>query len=62
MYVQTDSKQLIEEVKERNRFYKALQEIREIALESSSTQESNKQRDGFLKIIAKCDNALKNET
>lgn len=55
MYVQADYKQIVGEVKERNRFFKALQEIQKLA---ENIDENNFQAQS--EMIAKtCEDALK---
>ena len=59
MWVHADYSQLVGEVKERNRFFKALNEIKEIALLNCNEEISLKSKEEFRRIAQKCDDALK---
>lgn len=58
MKAEVDVKQVQMTVKERNRFYKALSEIRDIATVSDGILD-NETKVKFEQIISKCDQALK---
>jgi molecular chaperone DnaK (HSP70) len=59
MWIQADYKQINEEVKERNRFQKALYEIKNIAIHNYNQNISTEMKEQFNAIVQKCDNALK---
>ena len=59
MWVHADYSQVVSEVKERNRFFKALKEIKEIALLNSSREIPFELAEQFELIAQKCDDALK---
>jgi len=58
MWVHADYSQVVGEVKERNRFFKALTEIKEIALLSHNKEMPSELADQFKLIAKKCDDAL----
>lgn len=58
MNVQADYRQVVGEVKERNRLYRALLEIKEIALSSSSIQDLEESKNKLREIFEKCEKAL----
>jgi hypothetical protein len=58
MFVQVDYKQVVGEVKERNRFYKTLLEVKTIATESSSSQDLETCKEQLQAILKKCENSL----
>ena len=59
MWVSSDYLQVVSEVKERNRFFKALNEIREIAELNSNENVPLEVREQFHLIVQKCDRVLK---
>ncbi len=59
MYIETDYQSLIEEVKERNRLFLALRQVREIALNSCGEDTPEEFRSQFELILQKCDDVLK---
>lgn len=59
MWIYADYSQIAGEVKERNRFLKALNEIKEIALLNCNKEISSELEEQFKLIAQKCDNALK---
>ena len=59
MWVHADYSQVVGEVKERNRFFKALNEIKEIALLNSSKEIPLELAEQFKLIAQKCDDTLK---
>jgi hypothetical protein len=59
MDIKTDFKSLVEEVKERNRLFLALNQIREIALDSFSKDMPIIYKSQFQLILQKCDDTLK---
>ena len=59
MWVQADYQQVVGEVKERNRFYKALNQIRDIALTNCGENTPEDVREQFKLIVRECDSALK---
>ncbi|RJP52678.1 MAG: hypothetical protein C4586_02580 [Anaerolineaceae bacterium] len=59
MHIQADFKQVVGEVKERNRLYKALNGIREIALIANSKDMPDDVREQFVLIVQECNDALK---
>jgi hypothetical protein len=59
MWVQADYQQVVGEVKERNRFYKALNRIRDIALINCNENTPEDVREQFKLIVQECDDALK---
>lgn len=60
MLVKADYQQMIGEVRERNRFYKTLMEIKTIAMDSSSFQDLETYKEQLQAILEKCDKALEN--
>ena len=58
MRQQVNFEQIVGEVKERNRLYNILQEIREISSMSLSLNELEECRDKFVEILEKCDSVL----
>ena len=62
MWVYSDYLQVVGEVKERNRFFKALNEIREIALSNCDEDISVELKEQFKLIAQKCDGVLKPAT
>ena len=58
--IHADEKQIIGEVKERNRFYKTIVELRERALSASNADQytPNQYKEIFLQMIDRCDKAL----
>jgi len=62
MLVKADYQQVVGEVKERNRFYKTLVEIKTIAMDSSSFQDLETYKEQLQVILEKCDKALENVT
>jgi len=59
MWTQADYQQIVGEVKERNRLYKALNQIRDIALTNCDENTSRDVREQFRLIVRECDSALK---
>ena len=59
MWVHADYLQVVGEVKERNRFFKALNEIREIALLNCDEDIPAELKEQFKLIAQKCDKVLK---
>ncbi len=59
MWVHADYSQVTGEVKERNRFMKALNEIREIALSNCDEEISSELKEQFKLIAQTCDDVLK---
>ncbi|MDP1715234.1 MAG: hypothetical protein Q8L41_10875 [Anaerolineales bacterium] len=59
MHIQADFKHVVGEVKERNQLYKALNEIREIALITNSKDMPDDVREQFVLIVQECNDALK---
>lgn len=59
MWVHSDYSQVVGEVKERNRFFKALNEIREIALLNYDEDISAELKEQFKLIVEKCDGVIK---
>lgn len=62
MWVNADYSQVVGELKERNRFFRALTEIREIALSGYNKDLSPEVEESLRLIAQKCDNALEPET
>ncbi len=60
MRVKADYQQVVGEVKERNRFYKTLLEIKTIAADSYSFQDLNTYKEQLQVILKKCEKALVN--
>lgn len=58
MLVKADFNQIAGEVKERNRFYKALEEIKAIALKSSEPQDLEVYKKQIEAILEKCNKVL----
>lgn len=58
MWIQCDYSQVVGEVKERNRLFKALTEIRELALLDSDKDIAVKLKEEFKLIAQKYDDAL----
>ena len=58
MFVQADYQQIKGEVKERNRFYKTLVDIKAIAAETSHTQDLELCQEHFRLILENCEKAL----
>jgi len=58
MWVHADYSQVVGEVKERNRFFRALTEIKEIALLHSNKEIPLELEEQFKLIAQKCDDAL----
>lgn len=59
MHIQADFKQVVGEVKERNRLYKALNEIKKIALTTNSKNMPDGVREQLMLIVQECNYALK---
>lgn len=59
MEVKTDYQSVVKEVKERNRLFLALQQVREIAAVSIIESISEDAKRQFELIVQKCDDALK---
>jgi hypothetical protein len=59
MWVYSDYLQIVCEVKERNRFFIVLNEIRKIARLSRNKEMPSELADQFELILRKCDDALK---
>lgn len=62
MLIKADHQQVIEEVKERNLFYKTLLEIKTIASNSYTPQDAEKYKKRLQEILEKCEKALENIT
>lgn len=58
MYFETDYQSLVEEVKERNRLFLALSQVREIVLNSCTKDTPEEFRIQFKLILQKCDDTL----
>ena len=59
MWVHADYSQVVGEVKERNRFFKALNEIKGIALVNCNKEIPSELEEQFRLIAQKCDYALR---
>lgn len=59
MEVKTDYQSFVAEVKERNRLFLALRQVREIALNSCNEEIPEELKSQFKLILQKCDDALK---
>lgn len=59
MYNHTDFRQVVGEVKERNRIHMALSKIREIAMTINPDDISDDVRESLMLIIKECDDTLK---
>jgi hypothetical protein len=59
MWIHADYSQVVGELKEHNRFFKALNEIKEIALLNCNKETLSELEEQFKLIAQKCDNALK---
>jgi len=62
MWTNIDEKQLNGEIKERNRFYKTLLEIKLIAMETSSSQDIEACKKNLQIIVNKCEKTLQPDT
>jgi hypothetical protein len=58
MEVKIDYQSVVEEVKERNRLFLALQQVREIAIASNIENVSEEAKKQFELIVQKCDEVL----
>jgi hypothetical protein len=59
MYIETDYQSLVEEVKERNRLFMAINHVREIALNACKENTPEESKSQFRLILQKCDDVLK---
>jgi hypothetical protein len=62
MWVYADYAQVLGELKERNRFFRALTEIKEIALSNYNKELSPELEESLKRIAQKYDHALKPDT
>ena len=58
MWIPANNKQIVGEVKERNQYFKALQEIRKIAATNYDEHLSMELKEQFRLILEQCDVAL----